>query len=85
MASSRVAAVSVTDQLVRVLHALIEGPVFQRLLTPELVPDEIFRAAFGALAVKGTMNWPPRRSSYGRKHWTSELGGTAGTEMILGA
>ena len=40
------------DQLVRVIHALIEGLVFQRLLTPELVPDEIFRAAFGALAVK---------------------------------
>jgi AcrR family transcriptional regulator len=40
------------DQLVRVLHAMIEGLVFQRLLTPELVPDEIFRAAFGALAIK---------------------------------
>jgi AcrR family transcriptional regulator len=40
------------DQLVRVLHAMIEGLVFQRLLTPELVPDEIFRAAFGVLAMK---------------------------------
>jgi len=40
------------DQLVRVLHAMTEGLVFQRLLTPELVPDEIFRAAFGALANK---------------------------------
>jgi AcrR family transcriptional regulator len=40
------------DQLVRVLHAMIEGLVFQRLLTPELVPDEIFLAAFGALAIK---------------------------------
>lgn len=39
-------------QLVRVLHALTEGLVFQRLLTPELVPDEVFRAAFGALAIK---------------------------------
>ena len=38
------------DQLVRVIHALMEGLVFQRLLTPELVPDEIFRAAFAALA-----------------------------------
>ena len=37
------------DQLVRVLHAMIERQVFQRLLTPELVPDEIFRAAFVAL------------------------------------
>jgi hypothetical protein len=40
------------DQLVRVLHAMTEGLVFQRLLTPELVPDGIFRAAFGALAIK---------------------------------
>lgn len=37
-------------QLVRVLHALTEGLVFQRLLTPELVPDEVIRAAFLALA-----------------------------------
>src|SRR4051794_31493113 len=27
------------DQLVRVIHAMSEGLVFQRLLTPELVPD----------------------------------------------
>src|SRR5689334_5028760 len=32
--------------LVRVLHALTEGPVFQRLLTPELIPDRVIRAAF---------------------------------------
>lgn len=38
------------DQLVRVLHALTEGLVFQRLLTPELVPDDVIRAAFAALA-----------------------------------
>ncbi len=38
-------------QLVRVLHALMEGLVIQRLLTPELVPDEVFRAAFAALAI----------------------------------
>jgi AcrR family transcriptional regulator len=38
------------DQLVRVLHALTEGLVFQRLLTPELVPDDVIRAAFLALA-----------------------------------
>ena len=37
------------DQLVRVIHALTEGLVFQRLLTPELMPDEIFHAAFAAL------------------------------------
>ncbi|HZQ53372.1 MAG TPA: TetR family transcriptional regulator [Bryobacteraceae bacterium] len=39
-------------QLVRVLHALTEGLVFQRLLTPELVPDRVIRAAFLALAMK---------------------------------
>ena len=39
--------------LVRVIHALTEGLVFQRLLTPELMPDEIFRAAFAALGKKG--------------------------------
>ncbi|MBC7924570.1 MAG: TetR/AcrR family transcriptional regulator [Bryobacteraceae bacterium] len=39
------------DQLVRVMHALTEGLVFQRLLTPELIPDEIFYAAFAAIGV----------------------------------
>ena len=29
---------------------LIEGLVLQRILTPELCPDEVFFAAFGALA-----------------------------------
>jgi hypothetical protein len=29
---------------------LTEGLVFQRLLTPDLVPDEVFYAAFAALA-----------------------------------
>jgi AcrR family transcriptional regulator len=38
------------DHLVRVLHVLIEGLVMQRILTPELCPDEVFYAAFGALA-----------------------------------
>jgi hypothetical protein len=40
------------ERLVRVLHALIEGLVLQRILTPELCPDEVFYAAFGALARK---------------------------------
>ena len=40
------------DHLVRVIHALIEGLVLQRLLTPELFPDEVIYAAFGALAAK---------------------------------
>ncbi len=39
-------------QLVRVLHALTEGLVFQKLLTPELLPDQVIRAAFLALATK---------------------------------
>jgi AcrR family transcriptional regulator len=38
------------EQLVRVIHALIEGLVLQRVLTPELFPDEVIYAAFGALA-----------------------------------
>ena len=40
------------ELLVRVIHALSEGLVFQRLLTPDLVPDEAFYAAFAALAVR---------------------------------
>lgn len=40
------------DQLVRVIHVLTEGLVFQRLLTPELIPDDVIRAAFAALAHK---------------------------------
>jgi AcrR family transcriptional regulator len=46
-----------TDVLVRVLHALIEGLVWQRILTPELCPDEVFYEAFAALARSG----PPSR------------------------
>ena len=38
------------DVLVRALHALIEGLVFQRILTPELCPDEVFYEAFAAFA-----------------------------------
>lgn len=38
------------DRLVRVIHALTEGLVFQRLLTPELIPDEVITAAFTSLA-----------------------------------
>ena len=33
----------------RVLHALNEGLVMQRLLTPELYPDDVFYAASAAL------------------------------------
>ncbi len=38
------------DVLVRVLHALIEGLVWQRILTPELCPDEVFHEAFATPA-----------------------------------
>jgi AcrR family transcriptional regulator len=39
-------------QLVRVIHALTEGLVVLRLLTPELMPDDVFHAAFAALGNK---------------------------------
>jgi AcrR family transcriptional regulator len=38
------------EDLVRVIHALIEGLVMQRILTPELCPASVFYAAFAALA-----------------------------------
>jgi AcrR family transcriptional regulator len=38
------------EHLVRVIHALIEGLVLLRLLTPELFADEVVYAAFDALA-----------------------------------
>jgi AcrR family transcriptional regulator len=38
------------DHLVRVIHVLTEGLSIQRALTPELVPDEVIREAFRALA-----------------------------------
>jgi AcrR family transcriptional regulator len=38
------------DVLVAVLHALIEGLVMQRILTPELCPDEVFYEAFAVFA-----------------------------------
>jgi AcrR family transcriptional regulator len=38
------------EHLVRVIHALLEGLVLQRILTPQLFPDEVFFAAFEALA-----------------------------------
>jgi AcrR family transcriptional regulator len=38
------------ETLVRVINALIEGLIFQRFLTPELITDEVIHAAFAALA-----------------------------------
>ena len=40
--------------LVRVIYALTEGLVFQRILTPELISDQVIHAAFATLA-------PPRQ------------------------
>lgn len=38
------------EHLVCVIHSLIEGLVFQRILTPDLVPDDVIVSAFTALA-----------------------------------
>lgn len=38
------------EQFVRVLHALTDGLLFLRFLTPELITDDIIIAAFEALA-----------------------------------
>ena len=38
------------EHLVVVLHTLIEGLMMQRILTPDLCPDEVFYEAFAALA-----------------------------------
>lgn len=40
------------ELLVRVVHALTDGLLFQKILTPELVSDDVFYAAFDLLAVK---------------------------------
>ncbi len=51
--STRVSCRCGPEHLVGVLHALIEGLVMQRILTPELCPDELFYEAFAALAPTG--------------------------------
>jgi hypothetical protein len=43
---------------VRVLHSLIDGLTFLSFLTPELITEDVIRAAFDAL---GTSK-PPRRA-----------------------
>ncbi len=42
------------DNLVPVLHALTDGLLLQRFLTPELVSDEAIHAAFAVLAGERT-------------------------------
>jgi len=51
------------EHLVRVIHALIEGLVLQRLLTPELFPDEVIYAAFDALAAARPVSFQPSSAS----------------------
>jgi AcrR family transcriptional regulator len=50
------------EHLVCVIHALTEGLVLQRILTPRLVPDDVFFAAFGALSTR-----PPVVSAPGKQ------------------
>src|SRR6478609_766803 len=51
------------EHLVCVIHSLIEGLVMQRIITPELYPDEVFYQAFGALAKEsGPSRNPPHES-----------------------
>ncbi len=38
------------ELMVRVLHVLTDGLLFQRILTPQLISDEVFHAAFSILA-----------------------------------
>jgi len=51
------------DTFVRVLHALIEGLTYQRLLTPELFPDDVIYAAFAALAAGAGEEQPARKAA----------------------
>lgn len=53
-------------QLACVVHALVEGLVLQRMLTPELVPDVAIRAAFAALAAARPAAVEPRRKRTSR-------------------
>jgi AcrR family transcriptional regulator len=60
------------DSFVRVVHALIEGLTYQRLLTPDLFPDHVIYAAFEALAAGGgTRPHSPRAASGPRRRRTT--------------
>ena len=52
LAISLIAAMTAANigSLILLIHALIEGLVLQRLLTPELFPDEVIYSAFEALS-----------------------------------
>lgn len=55
------------EHLVRVIHALIEGLVLQRLLTPDLYPDDVFYAAFSVFGVPTPGN-EASRATRNRSH-----------------
>jgi AcrR family transcriptional regulator len=46
------------EVMVRVIHALTEGLLLQRFLTPELVGDEVFYGAFELLGAKRSTSAP---------------------------
>jgi len=43
------------EQFVRVIHALTDGILFNRFLTPDLITDEVIRSAFEMLTLKPTI------------------------------
>ncbi|HEY5411944.1 MAG TPA: helix-turn-helix domain-containing protein [Caulobacteraceae bacterium] len=47
------------EVLMPVMHALIDGVVLHRILTPELIGDEVIHAAFDALAAGAPSKSPP--------------------------
>jgi AcrR family transcriptional regulator len=55
------------DALVRAIHALTDGLVLHRILTPELIGDDVIFAAFDALAgaARDTSSGPGRDASSG--------------------
>jgi AcrR family transcriptional regulator len=54
-------------QFVRVIHALTDGLLFKRFLTPELITDDVIRSAFEMLTLKPTIGQPSRRRAQKRK------------------
>lgn len=55
------------EVMVRIIHALTEGLFLQRFLTPELVGDEVFLAAFELLGAKPSKRAPRSRTSNPKK------------------
>jgi hypothetical protein len=57
------------EQFIRVLHALTDGLLFKRFLTPNLITDEVILSAFEMLALKPANGGasPPTRSKKRKK------------------